>query len=134
MDNNIRRVLRFHRTYGVPIAQTPHIDNNEENDLRLSLLKEELGELEEALTNRDQVAVADALADLQVVLDGTFIQLGFWLAKDDLLAEVHRSNMSKLMPDGSVKRREDGKVLKGPNFSEPKLAHVLNQWFGVGPE
>ena len=42
-----------------------------------------------------------------------------------VFAEVHRSNMSKLMPDGSVLRREDGKILKGPDWSPPDIAGVL---------
>jgi predicted HAD superfamily Cof-like phosphohydrolase len=42
-----------------------------------------------------------------------------------VFAEVHKSNMSKLMPDGSVLRREDGKILKGPNFMPPDIAGIL---------
>ena len=42
-----------------------------------------------------------------------------------VFAEVHRSNMAKRMPDGSVLRREDGKILKGPNWSPPDIAGVL---------
>ena len=44
---------------------------------------------------------------------------------DSVLAEVQASNLSKLMPDGSVKLREDGKVLKGPHFFAPNIARGL---------
>jgi len=44
---------------------------------------------------------------------------------DALLREVQRSNLSKLGEDGKPIYREDGKVLKGPNFSEPDIARVL---------
>ena len=42
-----------------------------------------------------------------------------------VFAEVHRSNMSKLLPDGSVLRREDGKVQKPPHWSPPDIAAIL---------
>jgi hypothetical protein len=38
---------------------------------------------------------------------------------------VHRSNMSKLMDDGKPRRREDGKILKGPNYREPYLLDLI---------
>lgn len=44
---------------------------------------------------------------------------------DGAFAEVHRSNMSKLGPDGKPIKRIDGKVLKGPDFSMPDLTPFL---------
>jgi len=112
--------------------------------MRMSLIKEEFTELCEAVygpqagdeltkalsslpdqESRDLVETADALADLVYVIYGFALEAGIDL--DAVLAEVHRSNLSKLMPDGSVKRREDGKVLKGPGFSAPDIAAVLRQ-------
>ena len=57
------------------------------------------------------------------VIFGMAIESGMDL--DSVLAEVQASNLSKLMPDGSVKLREDGKVLKGPNFFPPNVARGL---------
>jgi hypothetical protein len=91
----------------------------------MDLLEEELRELGEALEERDPVAVLDALTDLQYVLDGAYLALGFHAYKGDALLEVHRSNMSKLGENGRPIYREDGKILKGPNYSPPDLAAVL---------
>jgi predicted HAD superfamily Cof-like phosphohydrolase len=74
------------------------------------------------------VETFDALLDLQYVLDGAFLALGFHRMKDDGLKEVHRSNMSKLGPDGLPVLREDGKVMKGDAFEPPDLASVLRDF------
>ena len=124
-DQGLRVVGEFHRTYGHPVSPRPYVQNNELNQLRVELIREELQELTEALTAHDEVATFDALLDLQYVLDGAFLALGFAQYKEAGLNEVHRSNMSKLDVDGSVIRREDGKILKGPNYSEPNLERIL---------
>ena len=93
---------------------------------------DELGRLEAAehlaycdkCTDRyTALLTADALADLVYVIYGMAIESGMDL--ESVLAEVQASNLSKLMPDGSVKLREDGKVLKGPNFFQPNIARGL---------
>ena len=112
--------------------------------MRMSLIREEFAELmgavygtraralveaatEEAVAaddqTRDIVETADALADLVYVIYGMALESGIDLTK--VLAEVQASNLSKLMPDGSVKLREDGKVLKGPNFFPPNVRRAL---------
>ena len=45
----------------------------------------------------------------------------------DVFKEIQRSNMSKLGPDGKPIYREDGKVLKGPNYFKPDIAAVLEK-------
>ena len=138
-------VMEFHRTYSVPIRSfdDPTL-SYDRLDLRMSLIAEEFAELVgavygkraraiiEAATaeaagaddgERDVIAAADALADLVYVIFGMAIESGMDL--DSVLAEVQASNLSKLMPDGSVKLREDGKVLKGPNFFPPNIARGL---------
>ena len=138
-------VLQFHHTYSVPIRpfSDPTLDYERMN-MRMSLIAEEFAELMgavygpraraiiEAATaeavaadegERDVIEAADALADLVYVVYGMAIESGMNL--DSVLAEVQASNLSKLMPDGSVKRREDGKVLKGPNFFQPNIARGL---------
>ena len=138
-------VLQFHHTYSVPIRpfSDPTLDYERMN-LRMSLIAEEFAELMgavygpraraiiEAATveavaadegERDVIEAADALADLVYVVYGMAIESGMNL--DSVLAEVQASNLSKLMPDGSVKLREDGKVLKGPNFFQPNIARGL---------
>ena len=138
-------LLQFHRTYSMPIQPftSPTLDY-ERLGMRMSLIAEEFAELmgavygpraraiiEEATAQavasdegeRDVIETADALADLVYVIYGMAIESGMDL--DSVLAEVQASNLSKLMPDGSVKLREDGKVLKGPNFFQPNIARGL---------
>ncbi|WP_318656531.1 pyrophosphohydrolase domain-containing protein [Scrofimicrobium canadense] len=138
-------VSEFHRVYEMPnlvaSRSAPSLDTDHLS-MRMSLITEEFAELYGAVygpdaeaaildaaqavpddNNRDVVETADALADLVYVIYGMALECGIDL--DAVLAEVQRSNLSKLMPDGSVKRREDGKVLKGPNFSPPDVAGVL---------
>ena len=120
-------VMEFHRTYSVPIR--PFDDptlSYERLDLRMSLIAEEFAELVGAVYGKRARAIieaADALADLVYVIFGMAIESGMDL--DSVLAQVQASNLSKLMPDGSVKLREDGKVLKGPNFFPPNIARGL---------
>ena len=138
-------VLQFHHTYSVPIRpfSDPTLDYERMN-MRMSLIAEEFAELMgavygpraraiiEAATaeavaadegERDVIEAADALADLVYVVYGMAIESGMNL--DSVLAEVQASNLAKLMLDGSVKLREDGKVLKGPNFFQPNIARGL---------
>lgn len=138
-------VAEFHSVYGMPNlvgdVGEPTVDF-ERVHMRMSLIEEEVAELIEAVYGkrasrivtdifselpddgpRDVVAAADALADLTYVVYGMALESGIDL--DAVLAEVHSSNLSKLMPDGSVRRRDDGKILKGPDFREPNISAVL---------
>jgi len=125
MDKPLQRVREFHTTYKVERAETPAIPSKEVCALRISLIQEELNELKEAFENGDIVAVADALGDLTVVVDGTYDVCGLAEYKEHISAEIHASNMSKLDENGEPVLREDGKVLKGPNYFKPDLKKVL---------
>lgn len=117
-------VLQFHRIFGVEIRQTPVTSIPEGlHILRLSLHEEEHSELVDAFNRDDVVEVADALADIVYIAYGTAVSLGIDL--DKVIEEVHRSNISKLNTDGSPIYREDGKVLKGPNYTPPDVRKVL---------
>src|SRR6185369_7113579 len=94
----------------------------------LELIREEYKELLDAVENGSFVEVIDALADMTYVIFGMAIECGTNL--DLVLEEVQRSNMSKLGEDGKPIYREDGKVLKGPNFSKPDIPAVL----GIRPQ
>ena len=138
-------VMQFHRTYDVPIrpCDDPTL-SYDRMGMRVGLIAEEFAELIGAIYGkraraiiaaataqavaaddgeRDLVEAADAMADLVYVIYGMAIESGIDL--DAVLAQVQASNLSKLMPDGSVKLREDGKVLKGPNFFPPNIARGL---------
>lgn len=116
-------VREFHAVFGHPIANTPGLIPRSRAALRHALIAEELQEFYEAIAADDLVEIADALGDLMYVVHGAAIEYGIPL--DDAFREIHDSNMSKLGEDGKPIHREDGKVLKGPNFDEPKIAAVL---------
>ena len=113
----------FMDAFGQEVKTEPEFPDFSTRELRLELIREEYEELEEAIENRDIVEVADALTDLLYVIYGAGHAFGIDL--DACYTEVHYSNMSKLGPDGTPLKREDGKVIKGPEFWEPQLAEVL---------
>ena len=125
LKTNFQRVKEFMKSFGQEVKSKPAWPHWETMDLRIDLIQEELGELKDAIVNGDGtlVDVADALSDLLYVVYGAGHSFGIDL--DKCFAEVHRSNMSKLGEDGKPIYREDGKVLKGPNFSEPDLKRVM---------
>lgn len=124
--DTLGKVKLFHDACGVFTPESPHLSDAKLNELRYALLAEELEELKEGMDSQDPVAVLDALIDLQYVLDGAFLALGFSDYKNLAFDEVQRSNMSKLGEDGQPILREDGKVLKGPNYFAPDLYSVIN--------
>jgi NTP pyrophosphatase (non-canonical NTP hydrolase) len=101
--------------------------------LRLNLIQEECGELyNEFITPEgeprdftDKRKVAKELADILYVVYGAADCFGIPI--DAVLREVHRSNMSKLGPDGKPIRRSDGKVLKGPAYSPANLDDIVGE-------
>ena len=137
-------VRRFHHVYGLPVQTDGASLERESLDMRMSLIAEEFAELVGAVYGqaaraeiessyhravaaddgaRDTVETADALADLVYVIYGMALETGIDLAA--VLAEVQRSNMSKLGADGKPVHREDGKVLKGPDYFPPNVEAVL---------
>ena len=117
-------VRERHEAFDVPVEDAPTIPK-QRAQMRLDILEEEVAELRAAVEAGDLVEALDALCDIQYVLDGTFLQFGMHELKQDAMAEVHSSNMSKLGADGRPVLRADGKVLKGPKFRQPDLASVL---------
>ena len=114
----------FHAAFGLPVRQRPTVDIPvEEAQLRQALLDEEVDELRAAVASADVVGIADALADIVYIACGTAHAYGIDL--DAVVAEVHRSNMTKLGGDGRPVYRGDGKVLKGPSYEPPRLSEVL---------
>ena len=91
----LNQVAEFHRTFKHPILNTPGIPTKKRCDLRVSLLLEEMKELQEAINENDLVEVADALCDIQYVLAGAILEFGLGEKFKQLFDEVHRSNMSK---------------------------------------
>lgn len=117
-------VKAWHEQFRVPVEDTPTLPANRAG-MRLDILEEEVRELRAAVEAGDMVEVLDALCDIQYVLDGNLLEFGLHAHKAKAFAEVHASNMSKLGEDGQSVLREDGKVLKGPNFVRPNLTQFL---------
>lgn len=147
-------VAEFHRTFHHPILKTPTIPDEKRCRLRVELLTEELRELDEAIREKDIVAVADALCDLQYVLSGAVLEFGLGDSFKALFEEVQRSNMSKACrseseakdtvehyrkKDGTecyyrqegdvwlVYRTSDNKTIKSVGYSPARLEPILGQ-------
>ena len=117
--SNFEDVKYFMERYGQEIKTKPSFPDDKIVRLRYDLIKEELDEFSSAIKDKDIVEVADALTDLLYVVYGAGHSWGINL--DKCFAEVQRSNMSKLGEDGKPIFNENGKVMKGPNYSKPNL-------------
>lgn len=123
MMRTIDMVREFHEAFELheQIADSPIIPSPEVCLMRIQALIEETGELAHALGKGDLKGVLDGLTDLQYFLDGTYIACGMTDLKAPAMREVHRSNMTKLGPDGRPIIDESGRVVKGPNYEPPRL-------------
>lgn len=149
---SLQLVAEFHRTFRHPVLPEPTIPEEKRCQLRVELLAEELKELEEAIREKDIVAVADALCDLQYVLSGAVLEFGLGHKFKELFEEVQRSNMSKACrteeeaqatvdfyrqrdntecyyhKEGDlwlVYRKSDNKTIKSTGYSPADLASIL---------
>ena len=95
-------------------------------NLRFKLMAEENQEYFEAAKNNDIVEVADALGDMLYILCGTIIEHGMQDKIEEIFDEIQKSNLSKLGEDGKPIYRNDGKVMKGPNYFKPNISEILN--------
>ena len=121
-------VHEFHSAVKLGIKNEPTADLGvAKNLLRFNLMKEENEEYLEAANANDLVEVADALGDMLYILAGTIIEHGMQYKIDEVFDEIQRSNMSKLGEDGHPIFREDGKVLKGPNYFKPNIGSILKK-------
>ena len=121
---NFELAGQFMEAFGQEVLTEPTLPSPELAKLRLELIREEVEELNVGIEGMDIVEIADALTDILYVVYGAGHAFGIDL--DTCYAEVHRSNMSKLGEDGKPIYREDGKVMKGPNYFHPNLADIIN--------
>ncbi|WP_347372921.1 nucleoside triphosphate pyrophosphohydrolase family protein [Aequorivita sp. Q41] len=128
MKNKISAVSEFHKAFGLGMKESPTANLTvKKNLLRYELMREENEEYLEAANNNDLVEVADALGDMLYILCGTIIEHGMQHKIEEVFNEIQRSNMSKLGADGNPIYREDGKVLKGPNYFKPNIQAILEK-------
>ena len=150
---SLELVAEFHRIFKHPILNEPTIPPENRCRLRVSLIAEELKELEEAIHEKDIVAVADALSDIQYVLSGAILEFGLAYKFKALFEEVQRSNMSKAcnsedeakatvelyrQKEGTecyykkegtkwlVYRTSDNKTIKSINYSPADLESIIS--------
>jgi len=128
MKKPIAAVKEFHTAFGLGIEEKPVANlGRPKNLLRYNLMKEENEEYLEAANNDDLIEVADALGDMLYILCGTIIEHGMQHKIEEIFYEIQSSNMSKLGADGKPIYREDGKVLKGPNYFKPQIKRILEK-------
>lgn len=126
MQKQLEAVKAFHTAFGLGVSNELKADLGEsKNLLRFNLMKEENEEYLEAVANNDIVEIADALGDMLYILCGTILEHGLQHKIEAVFDEIQRSNMNKLDEDGKPIYREDGKVMKGPNYFKPNFTEIL---------
>lgn len=133
--SNEEYIEEFHKAFGVSVCEEPSIELLK---LRKTLINEEVKEffaevdaavakLErgEKISKENYTKMLKEIADVQVVVSGTIVSIKQLSRFREAFIRVHESNMSKLGTDGKPIRRDDGKVLKGPNYKEPDLSDLV---------
>ena len=120
---NFEKVGLFMSSFGQDVKTKSELSSEKINSLRISLIKEELNELINAINENDILEVADALTDILYVTYGAGHAFGIDL--DSCFNEVQNSNMSKLGKDGKPIYNDQGKVMKGPNYFKPDLSKFI---------
>ncbi len=124
MEKEIKMVEDFHNAFGHPVHTEPKMLSAARSTFRHTLLQEEVTELLKASMRGDVVEVADGIADCLYILFGTAHEFGLGDKLPAIFAEVHASNMSKLV-DGKPLLREDGKVMKPEGYRPPNLKDLV---------
>ena len=128
ITNAIEQVKEFADTFNIEYSDNMNTNIDESIiDLRFRLMQEENLEYLEAAKNKDIVEIADALGDILYILCGTILTHGLQHKIVEVFDEIQRSNMSKLDVNGKPVFREDGKILKGPNYFQPKIKEILDK-------
>lgn len=124
----INKVKEFHEVFKIGSLEEPSGKLSEEEFmLRYNLMKEENEEYLQACKEGDLVEIADALGDKLYILCGSILKHGLQYKIEEVFAEIHRSNMSKLDENNEPIFREDGKILKSDRYFKPNIKAILNQ-------
>lgn len=126
MQEQLKAVEKFHNAFNQKNGVAPRLLNDKESELRYNLMNEENQEYIEACRENNLVEIADALGDQLYILCGTILKHGMQHKIEDVFKEIHLSNMSKLGSDGKPIFREDGKIQKGPGYSQPDINKILS--------
>ncbi len=126
----LQNALEFHSTFTENncISDEPTLDVPEFKKMtRVAMVREEAQEVCEAITEGGDLAhIAKELADLQSIIAGTVVTFGLQEHWADIMQEVHRSNMSKVTPDGTVLYHpETGKIMKPDTYSPADIESII---------
>ena len=128
ITNAIDAVKEFNEAFKIKYSKNQEADLDESTiELRYRLMQEENDEYLDAARKKDLVEIADALGDKLYILCGTILAHGLQDKIVEVFDEIQRSNMSKLSSDGTPVIREDGKILKGPNYFKPNIKSILEK-------
>ena len=128
ITNAIDAVKEFNEAFKIKYSKNQKADLDESTiELRYRLMQEENDEYLEAARKKDLVEIADALGDKLYILCGTILAHGLQDKIVEVFDEIQRSNMSKLSEDGTPVIRDDGKILKGPNYFKPNIKSILEK-------
>ena len=121
--SNFDMVADFTYAMGQPLSQPHMFDEGYDVDLESMRFKLIMEEVDEFANATDKENLLKELADILYVVYGYAATYG--LPIDEAFKRVHESNMSKLGEDGKPVYREDGKVLKGPNYKPADLSDLV---------
>ena len=124
MNDIIKNVLSFNKSFELPIRTKPQLISQDEYKLQYNLLKEEVDEYLQSCNDDDIIGVSDALGDILYILIGVCIRHGLHDKIHDIFDEIHRSNMTKLV-NGKPVYNESGKVMKSKNYEVPNLYPII---------
>ena len=127
MRIQLNQVKEWCEATDISVPTGPTNISSERTHLRFNLMAEENTEYLEACTAGDTVEIADALGDMLYILLGTMLEHGMQDYMVRVFTEIHRSNMSKMGKDGKPILREDGKILKGPDYFRPNIIKIIEQ-------
>ena len=127
ITNAINAVKEFNKAFKIEYSETQEANLDDSIiELRYRLMQEENNEYLEAARRKDLVEIADALGDKLYILCGAILAHGLQDKIVEVFNEIQKSNMSKLSIDGKPVIREDGKILKGPNYFKPNIKDILD--------
>ena len=128
MLKQLNKVREFHETFNQENGTDSRLIEHHEWILRHKLMAEENDEYFDACDKSDLIEIADALGDQLYILCGTILKHGMQDIIEKVFDEIHRSNMSKVGEDGKAIMREDGKILKGPQYFKPNLKQFVEKY------
>ena len=124
INEEFEQVKDFHKTFGSPIRDMPHLLPEERAKFRAGFMLEEIQEFIDSENICDQ---ADAMIDLIYFALGTLVEMG--VKPKEIFDIVQNANMSKLWEDGKPRYRNgDNKIIKPPTWEDPfpKIKQVID--------